>query len=67
VLIGILLFFVAREIGALAHCHEDSATCTPPGMARAITAAIATMVIIGDTFHKLRGRSDHRRRVSRER
>ncbi len=51
VLIGILLFFVLEKLVLWRHCHEEQCDLHTPRHGQSDHGRIATMVIIGDTFH----------------
>jgi len=51
VLIGILLFFVLEKLVLWRHCHEDQCEVHTGRHGQNDHGRIATMVIIGDTFH----------------
>ena len=51
VLIGILLFFVLEKLVLWRHCHEEQCDVHTGGQGQSDHGRIATMVIIGDTFH----------------
>ena len=52
ILAGLLLFFVLEKLVLWRHCHHEQCEAHDPPHGRATTtAAAASMIIIGDTFH----------------